>query len=455
MPVNERVRKAAVAGQFYPSSAEALRDDVENYLTAEKVDESAQTVRVLIAPHAGYMFSAPVAAKVYARIPRDTKTVFLIGPSHHKWFDGVHIADVSCYETPLGKVRLNQDIAEQLCEYPLCRYSRDEDDREHSLEVQLPFLQVLLDDFTIVPILTGKVSVEDAAEMLLPFLNDKAIVIASSDLSHFLNQEQARKTDDATITTILSGNTAGFMDSCGETAMRIVMRIAAGKGLTAKLLDARTSHETAPECCAPYRVVGYAAVAFVNKEPSGGDDEEFSLQEKEYMLKLARRTLDEAVGGKDTEVSEPELSRLAQYYGCFVTLKAFSRLRGCIGNIEPVRPLYKSIVENAVNAAFHDPRFPEVKAAELGDIAIEVSVLTKPAPLSFTSPEDLLSKLIPFEHGVILKFGHRQSTFLPQVWEQIPDKIAFLENLAMKAGMGEDDWKKADVWVYRAVHFSE
>ncbi|MCL2218881.1 MAG: AmmeMemoRadiSam system protein A [Chitinispirillia bacterium] len=184
--------------------------------------------------------------------------------------------------------------------------------------------------------------------------------------------------------------------------------------------------------------------------------EDFTPQEMKYMLELARKTLERAVSGKDAEaLPPPESPRLGEYCGCFVTLKAFGQLRGCIGNIEPVRPLYLSIAENAVNAAFHDPRFPQVKAAELGGIGIEVSVLTPPAPLECSSPDDLLSKLIPFEHGVILKFGPRQSTFLPQVWEQLPNKLMFLEHLSMKAGMGRDDWKNADVWVYRAVHFSE
>ncbi|MCL2183754.1 MAG: AmmeMemoRadiSam system protein B [Chitinispirillia bacterium] len=455
MPVNEKIRKPAVAGQFYPSSAKTLRDDVNKYLAAEKTNPPLQNANILIAPHAGYVFSAPVAAKAYTRIPRNTKTVFLIGPSHHKWFEGIHVTDAGYYETPLGKTAVNKEIIAKLSKHPLALTAQGAEEKEHCLEVHLPFLQVLLDNFTIVPIITGKVSAKAAAEMLMPLIDDKTAVIASSDLSHFLNQDQARSTDDATVSTILSGSAGGFMDGCGETAMRTVMHIAAEKGLAAELLDARTSFETAPQHGGPGRVVGYAAVAFVKKEANDGSADDFSPQEKEHMLKLARKTLENAVNGKSAGVPPPDFPKLTQYYGCFVTLKSFGQLRGCIGNIEPVRPLYKSVIENAVNAAFHDPRFPKVKASELGDIVVEVSVLTKPAQLKFTSPDDLLSKLIPFEHGVILKFGSRQSTFLPQVWEQLPHKLIFLEQLSMKAGMGKDEWKKADVWVYRAVHFSE
>jgi hypothetical protein len=456
MSVNEKVRRAAVAGQFYPSAPDELRRDVEACLADEEAGAPARPAGVLIAPHAGYVFSAPVAAKVYACIPRDTKTVFLIGPSHHKPFSGVHLTGADYYETPLGRVGVDKEIVSQLMRNPLCSNQPGAEEKEHCLEVHLPFLQVLLDDFTIVPLLTGKVDAKRAAETLLPFLNDTAIVIASSDLSHFLNQEQARETDDATVSTILSGDADGFMDGCGETAMRAVMHIAASKGLVPELLDVRTSFETAPQYCDPYRVVGYAAVAFVKNDAGGDDDHEFTPQEKKYMLELSRKTLEAAVSGKNAETAKPESLKLTQFRGCFVTLKIMGGLRGCIGNIEPIRPLYKSIVENTISAAFHDPRFPKVKAAEVGDIGIEVSVLTKPAPLEFDSPSALLSKLIPFEHGIILKFGAmRQSTFLPQVWEQLPNKIIFLEHLAMKAGMEKDDWKRAEVWFYKAVHFSE
>jgi len=461
MPVDEKIRKPAVAGRFYPASPKELRDDVEKYLAAAtSTNTSVSTpVNILIAPHAGYVFSGAVAANAYARASRNVKTVILIGPSHHKRFDGVHVTDARYYETPLGNVEINQDINAKLSKHPLCLRASGAEDAEHCLEVQLPFLQVLLKKFTIVPLITGNVGAKAVAEMLLPFVDDTTLVVASSDLSHYQPQKDARDIDDATISTVISGNVDGFMEACGETAIRVVMEIAAKRGLTAELIDARTSYETAPEYGDPYRVVGYAAIAFVKSSAAGGGAENFSRQEKDYMLKLARETISTAVRGGEMlpppKPTQPELSRLLQNYGCFVTLNSHGQLRGCIGNIEPIKPLYKGIADNAINAAFHDPRFPRVKAAELTDINIEVSVLTKPAPLGAKSPDDILKKLIPFEHGVILKLGSRQSTFLPQVWEQLPDKVMFLEHLAMKAGAGRDDWKRADVWVYRAVHFAE
>ncbi|MDR0330712.1 MAG: AmmeMemoRadiSam system protein B [Chitinispirillales bacterium] len=455
MASSEKIRKPAVDGRFYPSSPIELKNDIGKYLASAKPDEPLPPVNIIIAPHAGYVFSAPVAAYAYARVSRGAKTAILIGPSHYERFDGVHVTDAKYYETPLGKVEVNQKIVGKLSKHPLCLRAQGAEDKEHCLEVQLPFLQMLLGKFTIVPLLTGNVSAKAVAEMLLPLVDDATLLVASSDLSHYQPQREAREIDDATISTVLSGRAEGFMEGCGETAMRIVMDIAAKKGLSAELLDARTSYETAPEHGDPHRVVGYAAIAFAKRSAKDSGADDFSQEEKEYMLKLARSTVESALRGEDAPLPKPPLTKLIQPYGCFVTLNKFGHLRGCIGNIEPVKPLYKSVADNAVNAAFHDPRFPKLKAGELADVTVEVSVLTRPAPLEAKSPEDLLSKLIPHEHGVILKFGSRQSTFLPQVWEQLPDKVMFLEHLSMKAGMGKDDWKRADVWVYRAVHFEE
>lgn len=177
------------------------------------------------------------------------------------------------------------------------------------------------------------------------------------------------------------------------------------------------------------------------------------------MLDLARKALSAAIYDEDMSDPKPDefpdKLKFTQERGCFVTLTSSGRLRGCIGNIEPNGPLYKSIMRNAVNAGMRDPRFPEVSACELDRINIEISVLSAPSPLEFSSPEDLLRKLEPFIDGVILKSGYHRSTFLPHVWEQLPDKVTFLEHLSLKAGVSKDGWKKSEIWVYKTAHFKE
>jgi uncharacterized protein len=176
---------------------------------------------------------------------------------------------------------------------------------------------------------------------------------------------------------------------------------------------------------------------------------------KSFLLRLARESLEASVNHRQIPKPEnpPEVTKQRQ--GCFVTLTIGGALRGCIGYIEGIKPLFEAVIDNAGNAALSDPRFPPVTPAELSRIRIEVSVLTPPAALDYKDPQDLLGKLVPNEDGIILQKGFHQSTFLPQVWEQLPDKVEFLEHLSMKGGMPADGWKTATVKRYRAIHFQE
>ena len=454
------VRKAAVAGQFYPENADSLRDGVKHYLAGTQMMEKSP--RMLICPHAGYVFSGPVAGKGYAVINSDVKKVIIIGPSHHFRFDGIALPDADYYETPLGKVKIDKEIIGKLRKSPLASASRGADNPEHCLEVQLPFLQTRLSGgFSLVPVLTGDIKPSQLAELIFPLIDEQTIVIASSDLSHYHSQSEARKLDDKSIETILSGDAGGFIDGCGETAIRTVMYLAAKLKLKPCKLDSRTSFETAPQYGSRSRVVGYATIVYTggitapHKEKTRTSTAAPKPPMQQFLLKLARESLEGAVKGIKLTAPEAIPAELKENSGCFVTLTINGNLRGCIGYIEPVKPLYQAIIENAANAALKDPRFKPVTIEEIGKIDVEVSVLSKPVQLAFENPDDLLSKLIPGVHGVILQYGPCQSTFLPQVWEQLPDKIMFLEHLSMKGGMPRDGWKTANVKIYSAEHFKE
>ena len=173
------------------------------------------------------------------------------------------------------------------------------------------------------------------------------------------------------------------------------------------------------------------------------------------LLQLARQSLETSVRGTSFEGPGAIPAEVKENSGCFVTLTVGGTLRGCIGYIEPIKPLYQAVIENAANAALHDPRFQRVTTAELGKIKIEISVLTKPVSLAYNDADDLLKKLVPKRDGVILRKGGHQSTYLPQVWEDLPDKVTFLEQLSIKGGMPRDGWKTAEIKTYRALHFEE
>ncbi len=457
------VRKAAVAGTFYEKNPKLLREVILRYLSDAR--PLSEPVRLMICPHAGFVFSGPVAAKGYATMDGNAKRVIIIGPSHYEAFRGIAVPRFDYYETPLGRVKIDREVVDRLNGQPGVIAAEGFDEPEHCLEVQLPFLQVQLSDFAIVPLLVGKADPKQVAELLLPFIDKQTVVVASSDFSHYEKQESARSIDDASIAAILSGEENGKINACGDLPIRIVMSLGKKLGLEPVKLDARTSYDTAPQHCPKTRVVGYAAIAYVSPEAarrfSGSEterkktDDGLSDETKAFLLGVARGSLEAAVTGNRYKLPADTPEEVKENRGCFVTLTAQRALRGCIGYIEPIKPLVQAVVDNAANAALSDPRFPKVTPGEVAGIKIEISVLTPPEPLPYKKPEELLARLVPGRDGVILRSGNHQSTYLPQVWEQLPDKVAFLEQLSLKGRMPRDGWKHAEVSTYRAVHFEE
>jgi hypothetical protein len=242
-------------------------------------------------------------------------------------------------------------------------------------------------------------------------------------------------------------------EACGKLPILTLMQLALEKGWKAQLLDCRNSGDVTG---AKDRVVGYSAIAFYEPVPEAYGD-----SEKKFMLNLARTTLvrvatNPAWSGLELSANDVP-SKLAETKACFVTLTEHGELRGCVGHIFPQEPLYQAIEDNARSAATRDPRFLRVQPEEVDKIKIEISVLTEPRPLHFNSPEDLLGKLQPYNDGVVLKIGSRGATFLPQVWEQIPDKVEFLNQLSEKAGCEPSAWRgnSTSVSIYHVEAFEE
>jgi MEMO1 family protein len=475
LPSAQRVREPTVAGLFYPGDAATLSKTLDRLLKAAP-EHSVARLKGLVCPHAGYEYSGPAAAIAYKTLAaRDVQTVIVMGPSHHAWFKGACIPDAEAYRTPLGLVPISPKakalssvppfVLEPQClvqrppwsqqgPKPAPEAGKDTPETwEHSVEVQVPFLQKVLKNFKLLPVVVGEADPEQIAKALANMLDDKTVVVASSDLSHYHPYSAAKELDSRCVKAICDVDVDQMktQEACGKTPVLVLMHLARLKGWKAQLLDYRNSGDATGD---KDHVVGYTAVAFY--APAS---ENLAATERKLLLELARKSLKHAAASASLpEVAAAEVPpKLAEKKACFVTLTKGGALRGCIGHLTAMEPLYQAVIENARNAAVRDPRFSAVQPGEVDQIKIEISVLTEPQPLPFSSPEDLLSKLHPNEDGVLLHIGPRTATFLPQVWSQLPDKVQFLNHLAQKAGCEPSAWRGKDtqVSIYHVECFEE
>lgn len=489
-----RVREAAVAGLFYPADAKALGRALDRHLAAASARDLPD-LRGLICPHAGYDYSGPTAAHSYKLLTgRRYDTVVILAASHYAWFEGVSVPVTEAYETPLGRVPVSARARELAAKAPFvleprCALRRPQwahlapkaappegedtpETWEHSVEVQVPFLQRVLTNFSILPVVFGDAEPEAVARGLAAVLDDRTLVIASTDLSHYHPYDEARSLDQQTVKWICGMDFAALQArraadaACGRMPVLTLMHLARLKGWQPQLLDYRNSGDTAGD---KGRVVGYAAIAFAGAgkgetatatpAATAQTPANYSAEERQFLLALARRTLRSVTtnGSLPAVKAEEVPAKLREPRGCFVTLTKAGALRGCIGNLQAGRPLYQAVMDNARGAALEDSRFSPVTAGEVPQLHLEISVLTEPRPLAFDSPADLLEKLVPHRDGVVLRLGARRSTFLPQVWEQLPDKEQFLSHLCRKAGCAPDAWRGSDVGVsiYHVEAFEE
>ncbi|NJD91125.1 MAG: AmmeMemoRadiSam system protein B [Geobacter sp.] len=445
------VKEPAVAGAFYPDDPKKLAAEVDGYLAKADAEPEEGRLLTLIAPHAGYVYSGSVAGHSYARLKGQAiSTVILIGPSHYASFKGAVIYPGSGMRTPLGVVRVNESLASSLAsDRDGVKLAADPFSREHSLEVQLPFLQRVLKDFTVVPILVGGMTREShrhLADRLATLLKQdaQALIVISTDLSHYHDAKTAgikdRKVLDA-VERLSAGDlerllTSGEGEACGGGPVLYGMAAARGAGAT----EARIYHYADSSAASGdrKRVVGYGAAGFYARPLTAASRSE--------ILKLARETVFARVSGKPLPEWHGEDKRLKADGAVFVTLKEKNgRLRGCIGSIQAHTALHDSISQNAVAAATRDPRFRPVSPEELPGLDVEVTVLSPMEPVA-SSNEIEVGK-----HGVYLEASGRSSVFLPQVpVEQGWDLETYLKELAMKAGLAADAWKSGRLYRFTA-----
>jgi hypothetical protein len=470
-----KIREPAVAGLFYPADREELARTVDQLLAAAPAVPVSQ-LKALVCPHAGYPYSGPTAARAYQALKGARfKTVIILAASHYAAFPGIAVTAADAYRSPLGLVNISAK-AKALAALkpfqfePRCRVQRPSWFRqssrpapapgedtpetwEHSIEVQLPFLQRIVQDFQLVPVIFGEADPAQAARVLDGLLDDTTLLVASSDLSHYHPYDQAKKLDESCVKDILDLNLAAVKDdeACGKGPILTVMHLARQRGWNTRRLDYRNSGDTAGD---KQGVVGYAAVAFYAPAEAAT-----SADTRKRLLALARQAVREWVATGKTPSVNPATwpAEVCDTKGCFVTLTKQGQLRGCIGHIFAQEPLLNAVVDNACSAATRDPRFPPVRSDEIDQLEIEISILSSPQPLAFSSPDDLLSKLRPHRDGVVLKMGSRGATYLPQVWEQLPSKVEFLNHLAEKAGGAPSDWRQpgTEILTYQVEAFKE
>jgi AmmeMemoRadiSam system protein B/AmmeMemoRadiSam system protein A len=430
-------RPAAVAGLFYAASPATLAHDVDAALVQAR-QVSPAPPKALIVPHAGYVYSGAIAAAGYASLRAAASTirrVVVAGPCHRVPIDGLAVPTVDAFQTPLGRVLVDRDAIAVIERLPHVVRSDAAHAHEHAIEVQLPFLQRVLTSFAIVPIAVGDAQPEDVARVLERLWGGpETLILVSSDLSHYHPYAEARERDAATLRRILDLDPRlGHGQACGATPLGGLLIVAASRGLVPTLLDARNSGDTAGD---KSRVVGYATVAFHETGSATDADRSSAIAHEERgdtLLRLARTAIDSALGGQPS--GEPRAAWLDTPAACFVTLRQQGSLRGCVGSIDAVRPLRDDVRVNARAAALRDPRFPPLARDELARTRIEVSLLERPSAIDFEDRDHLLAQLRPGLDGIVLHAGVRRATFLPQVWESIDDRGAFVDALMAKAGL--------------------
>ncbi len=480
-----KVMRSSLAGMWYTSVPEELEREIKGYFdSATQVD--LDDIIALLLPHAGYAYSGQTAASAVAQVRgRNYERVVVLGPTHQfEMRNKISVPHAEFYSTPLGEVELDSEFLHNISKHSFVQTSTAHHQQEHSVQIEVPLLQVALDRFKLVPIVVGQLDLETclmAGAALRELMDERTLLVVSSDFSHYGERfgyipfvedvpENIKNLDMGAYRFIDNIDPRGFLQYCNDTGATICGRIPIAV-LLAMLPDDTDAHlvhyETSGNMTGCYDAsVSYLSAAFtggwVNCGPGEGNqaDSEDNVtplndNDKRSLLKLARSVLDSYLrnGGRGNSHA-PDIDitdGMRNVMGAFVTLKKRGQLRGCIGEIFPRRELYKAVISHAINAGVNDQRFSPVTLDELSRIKIEISALTAPHEVGSYREIEI------GKHGVLLEKGLRAAVFLPQVApEQGWGVEEMLENLALKAGLGPDGWREgAELKVFEAIVFNE
>jgi hypothetical protein len=388
--------------------------------------------------------------------------VVVIGPAHRVPLDGVGLSTAKSWSTPFGRTRVDQEAMAALKELPGVSEADGAHQSEHSIEVHLPFIREVLGDVSVVPLVVGRASIQLVGRVLQAVWGgDDTVIVASSDLSHYLQDAEARSRDRETAVAILEGRSGdiGPRDACGFLPVGGLLRAATANGLAPQLLGLSTSADATGETS---RVVGYGSFSLGPPRPLDDSD-------RAWLLTAAARAIDVGVDPNAAESgdggalsSPPHLPADMQVPDAtrrpgasFVTLTRGENLLGCIGSLEPQRPLWQDVVHNARSAAFNDPRFGAISLQDLSGVEVEVSVLSRLEEIPDASLERLAERLRPGVDGLVIASEGHRATFLPDVWDKLTDTATFLSELARKAGWPSPWPPGARAWCYTTEVFTD
>lgn len=454
-------KNATFAGTFYPEKPEEITNLLNSYKQDIKIDYKSKAI---IVPHAGVYYSGHAAMAGFQRL-EPSENIFIIAPSHHHKFNNIALPEYTYFDTPLGSLEVNNRLIKDITENFPCMLSNEVFDNEHSIEVQLPFIQNLFFphvqsaiDFVkglknigrkirIVPVLVGDCDYRLISDLISTYWENSSFVI-SSDLSHYYPIQECRQIDTYTATIIETGKLECFQpqQACGLIGIMGLVDFANTNECSLIRAMLYNSGDISRET---EKVVGYGSWFLYTDTKNEYLEQYYS----EYILRVVKASIIAAINGEEfipRDIPTP----LTQYGASFVTLKRKGELRGCIGSVYPTKPLILDLIDNARNAAFQDSRFEPVTAEEISHLQVSVSILSSIERINFKDERDLLSKIHP--HGLIIDDLGRRAVYLPIVWEQLPDRQAFLNTLKEKAGLPQDYFSKSlEAYKFDATYITE
>lgn len=459
----EKVREPVVAGKFYPEDEKTLYGFIDDvYKNSPPIYN--ERIFALVVPHAGYQYSGAIAGLALAQIGFDFDNVIIIAGNHNgsAKYTGVSLDTHTHFKIPGARIPLDTKKIKFMLLDPFYKESPAANSM-HVIEVVLPFLKKLADagnfNFKIIPEIIGSVNDEDIKKItndIIGMYNEKTLLVASMDFSHYYPYEKAIELDRTCIDAILKMDKERVKncETDANSVLLVLLNFAEKFGLVPKLIAYRNSGDVYGE---KDSVVGYTAIAFIK-------DFFITETEKKILLSLARKSIEHYLTTSEKYTPfveklalERNNSNLLASRATFVTITKNGVLRGCIGSLLPRQPIYQDVIENAVKSATEDPRFPPLRKEELKDIEIEVSILDYPQQLIVKNKEEAVKLLVPGKDGVILYYKNNQSTFLPDVWRELKNPVEFLRHLCKKQSAPPDCWKdpSAFIYTYRTISMIE